>query len=405
MYEKNIHNNKDIDIYNIWKVLYMDTRKVQQVSVSTFVISLPREWTKEIGLKKGDIVTLKREDDGTLRVFPGIPREDKKKIRYLIHADLCREKGLLSRILTGSYLLGHDTLQVGSNKDLSPGHLEEIRSTTKKLMGLGIVEQTLNKVIVQSFIDPTKFSIYGLVKRLHVITSSMQNAAIKALVEHRPELAKEVFHMENEVDRIYWLIARQLLLAIRRKEVGKKIGLEAPIHLMGNRVIAVCLERIADYIQMIANGVLQTLRDDEVPPKLLNDIRIFSDIIHNLGDKTFKAFFNFDAKVANEAIEAVELLDMEQKKVETRLVNYFSGRNRNTRFNNPYACRSASYIIWCLAQIATYYKTVAEIIINRVLEEPNKFCESEELYQDPPASDAKRLAKSTRPDLGSIYES
>jgi len=353
----------------------MDTRKVQQVSVSTFVISLPREWAKEIGLKKGDIVTLKREDDGTLRIFPGIPSEDKKPVRHVIHSDLCRGKGLLSRILTGDYLLAHDTMQVTANKELSPDQMEEIRNTTKRLMGLGIVEQTLNKVTVQSFIDPTKFSIYGLVKRLHVITASMQDAAIRALVEHRPELAKEVFHMENEVDRIYWLIVRQLLLVVQRKDVGKKIGLESPVHIMGNRVIAVCLEKIGDYIQMVAKGSMQILKGERVPPKLLNEIRLFSEEVQALGNKTFKAFFSNDAKIANEAIEAVESIEKDEINLGTKMMNYFGGSSRLTRISSINSCRSISYIFWCLAQVATYYKTISEIVINRVLQEPNKFSE------------------------------
>ena len=48
----------------------------------------------------------------------------------------------------------------------------------------------------------------------------MLEASIKALVEGRPEPATEAFHMEKEADRIYWLIVRQLLLAIRDRTVS-----------------------------------------------------------------------------------------------------------------------------------------------------------------------------------------
>ncbi len=44
--------------------------------------------------------------------------------------------------------------------------------------------------------------------------------------ERRPELAAEVTHMEEESDRIYWLIVRQLLLAIRDRAAGSKMGIE-----------------------------------------------------------------------------------------------------------------------------------------------------------------------------------
>lgn len=50
----------------------LEIRKVQQVGYSTLVVSLPRDWVKEVGLKQGDVVSLMRDADGTLRLFPGV---------------------------------------------------------------------------------------------------------------------------------------------------------------------------------------------------------------------------------------------------------------------------------------------------------------------------------------------
>jgi len=49
-------------------------------------------------------------------------------------------------------------------------------------------------------------------RRLEIILSSMLETAVKSIVEGRPQLAEEVLHMEEEGDRIYWMIIRQLLL-------------------------------------------------------------------------------------------------------------------------------------------------------------------------------------------------
>src|SRR2546422_11723946 len=51
-------------------------------------------------------------------------------------------------------------------------------------------------------------------RRLQIILSSMLETGVKAVFEGRTNLAEEVLHMEEEADRIYWMIIRQLLLAV-----------------------------------------------------------------------------------------------------------------------------------------------------------------------------------------------
>src|SRR3989449_9224325 len=193
--------------------LMMEARKVQKVGYSTLIVSLPKDWVEEVGLKQGDIVTFRRESDGGITVYPGLTKE-RENHRYMIDADLCDGPNLLTRIITANYLTGHDTIQITSKKELSSRHLEEVRGVSRRLTGLGIVEQTLKSVTLQSFVDPTKFPIYGLMRRLQIILSSMLEQAVKSVVEGRMAMADEVLHMEEEADRIYWMIIRQLLLAV-----------------------------------------------------------------------------------------------------------------------------------------------------------------------------------------------
>ena len=232
--------------------MMMEARKVQKVGYSTLIVSLPKGWVEEVGLKQGDLVSFRRESDGGITIYPGLTRE-RENIRYVVDADLCDAPRLLSdaprlltRIITANYLTGHDTIQVVSKREISSQHLEEVRGVSRKLTGLGIVEQNLRTVTLQSFVDPTKFPIYGLMRRLEIILSSMLETAVKSIVEGRPQLAEEVLHMEEEGDRIYWMIIRQLLLAVTDRRVAKEVGIEGPLHVVGNRIIAKSLEQMAD---------------------------------------------------------------------------------------------------------------------------------------------------------------
>ena len=244
----------------------------------------------------------------------------------IVNADLCGSPNLLTRIITGNYILGHDTIQVAAKDELKKVHLEEIRTTIQRLTGLSIVEQTLKQVSLQSFIDPTRFSIYGLMRRLHIITSSMLEASIKALVGGRAEVAAEVTHMEEESDRIYWLIVRQLLLAIRDRTTASKIGIDSPLHIVGNRVVAKTLEEMADSAEIIANEVLALKNKEMTSETVLNEIAKFGGQVTKISEHSFKAFLTGDIKLANEAVEIVETTENDERRLAQKVLTH--GRMR-----------------------------------------------------------------------------
>jgi phosphate uptake regulator len=344
----------------------LEARKVQRVGYSTLTVSLPREWVEDVKLKAGDIVSIKREDDGSLKLIPGTEHKREEVKNCIVNADLCTSDNLLTRVITANYILGHDTIQVVAKDELKKVHLEEIRSTTQRLTGLSIVEQTLKQITLQSFVDPTRFPIYGLIRRLHIIITSMLEVSIKALVERRPELASEVSHMEEESDRIYWLIVRQLLLAIRDRSVGSKIGIESPLHIAGNRVVAKTLEEMADSAENIANEVL-ALKDREIASEaILNDIAKYCALVTKVSEHSIKALLTSDIGLANESVETVDTSENDERRLTQRVLTHVKDVNTAV---------SLRAIVWNLGQISKYCRMIGEVTINRIMEKPSDICE------------------------------
>ncbi len=344
----------------------LEARKVQRVGYSTLTVSLPRGWVQDVKLKAGDIVSIKREDDGSLKLIPGTEHKREEVRNCIVNADLCNSPNLLTRIITANYILGHDTIQVVAKDELKKVHLEEIRATIRRLTGLSIVEQTLKQVTLQSFVDPTRFPIYGLMRRLHIIMLSMLDASIKALVEGRPELAAEVSHMEEEADRIYWLIVRQLLLAIRDRSVGSKIGMESPVHILGNRVVAKTLEEMADSAENIANEVL-ALKDREMASEtILNDIAKFSAQVTKISEHSIKALLTGEINLANEAVEIVQSAENDERRLTQKVLTFVKDVS---------VAAGLRTIVWNLGQIAKYCGMIGEVTINRIMEKPSEICE------------------------------
>jgi phosphate uptake regulator len=350
--------------------LMMEARKVQKVGYSTLIVSLPKDWVEEVSLKQGDIVTFRRESDGGITVYPGLTKE-RENHRYIIDADLCDGPNLLTRIITANYLTGHDTIQITSKKELSSRHLEEVRAVSRRLTGLGIVEQTLKSVTLQSFVDPTKFPIYGLMRRLQIILSSMLEQAVKSVVEGRMAMAEEVLHMEEEADRIYWMIIRQLLLAVLDRRVAKEVGIEGPMHVVGNRVIAKSLEQMADSAAHVALEA-QKLKGDakNVDPKITKGLLLLSDKVRSLIEDSFNALMKGDLKKSNECIEKVEACETLERSLTADLMKSVK------EVNLAVGLRS---IIWDVGQMARDSVSIAEVGINRKLETPSDFCQWEKV--------------------------
>jgi phosphate uptake regulator len=194
----------------------------------------------------------------------------------------------------------------------------------------------------------------------------MLDVSIKALVEKRPDLASEVSHMEEESDRIYWLIVRQLLLAIRDRSVGTKIGIESPLHIPGNRVVAKTLEEMADSAENIANEVL-TLKDREIVSEtILGDIAKFAAEVARISEQSMKGLLTGDIHISNDAIEKVECAENEERKLTQKVLTYVKDVNTAV---------SLRTIVLNLGQINKYCRIIGEVTINRILEKPTDICD------------------------------
>ena len=341
-----------------------EARKIQKAGYSSLAVSLPSSWTREKGVKSGDIVMVSEDAEGFLKIaLPGLPSRFETKVA--INADLCHESEILKRVIAGCYLLGYDTMRVTSNKELHPSQVEDIRSMTKRLPGLEIVETTLRRVTVRCIVDPSRIPVDELMRKLHVMVTAMHNAAMNALLGGRPELAKEALQMENEIDQIYYLVVRQLLLALKDRDIASEIGIESPLHATGNRVVAKALEEIADVTAAIAKETMAlSAKEFKMDPRTSQDLQKFSSLVQTVFGKTMKAFLSRDLRLANETINSVEQADAEQRALAEGL-----GKQEEHGVNY-----SLMHILWSLGRILGYCKIIAEISITRFLRQTSPIC-------------------------------
>ena len=338
----------------------MESRKVQRVGYSTLSVSLPSSWVKEVGLKQGDLVTFLPEKGGSLKLMPSALAEHKEEVKeFVVNADLCDEPGMLERVVVGNYILGRELLRVVSSKRIRSAHVEEIRGILRRLIGLGIVEETSNEIVLQCSIDPTKFKMDMLLRRLSVITATMLEEATQALEEFDVELARDVIRREDEADTVYWLAMRLLLSAQLVRGIAEKIDLEDPLHIGMYRIILKYMELIADYAQDIAKGILELERyKDKIEKQAIEELFHLGILVHSLLQKAIDCVFTGDIKIASGVIEIRKVIEMQKERLLRELPEIPHVR----------------VIAWGLKGIADIVADIAAIAINRALAKPSKMC-------------------------------
>ena len=336
---------------------FLESRKVQKVGYSTLTVSLPSEWAKQNNINPGDLVFIMPERDGTLKIMPSQFALKEEAEEYIINADACDEKGLLERIIVGSYILGRDVLRVVSSTRISKAHVDEIRGIVPKLIGLGILEETPKNILLQCSVDPSKFKLDMLIRRLSLIASTILSEAMQAFSENNEDLAMETISREDEADTIYYLAVRLLLSAQTKPEIAEQIGATDVLFIPATRLILQYLELIADYSEDVAKKTVELkVYRKRIPADIVQRICHIGELAQTIFQKALDCIFTRDLRVANGVLEMKDVLEIEAERLMREAPEI------------PYL---RAYIS-CLTKIADKGATIADIAINRALEQPKK---------------------------------
>lgn len=336
----------------------MEGRKLQRVGRSTLTVSLPTKWIKENGIKPGDLVFVVPEKDGALRIIPSKHfRQIEVEEEYIINADSCEERGLLERLIVGAYILGKNVIRIISANRIKKNHMEEIRRIVRKLIGLGILEETDNNILLHCSLDPTKFSVDMLIRRMTLIVLTILSDSLQALLKNSEDIAREAIERGDEADTIFYLATRLILCAQEKAEIREQIGLTDILFIPALRSILLSLELIGDYSEDIAKKVMllkkyrSAVHEDEI-----KKIYKAGEIAHDIVKESIECIFTGDIKLANSALEKKNALKNEVEKLLHELPEV------------PYL----RAIVSCIGSVAHVGSMSAEIAINKALREHSK---------------------------------
>ncbi|MEM1922399.1 MAG: phosphate uptake regulator PhoU [Nitrososphaerota archaeon] len=279
-------------------------RRLQRLGTTTLVVSLPKQWASERGLKPGDIVYIEVNGDSLLIHSREVTREPQTAV---INADAVEEPEVLARLVASCFLQGYDTVKVSSITGLTESQVQAVLGKVESLPGIEVVEQAPRQVVMQAIIDPTKFKIEVIIRRLNVLVSSMMSGAIDSLVRGASEKVGEVVNTGKKLEELYFLAVRQLIMSLRNPALANLIGIDSPIAVLGYRLVAKALEESGQHAIALAKESLQIRHKGALSKKgLVNRLVSFAEDVQNLFTNSVNAFLTLDLKTINSTLDALE---------------------------------------------------------------------------------------------------
>jgi len=338
-----------------------EKRKIQLTGGSTLTISLPIKWARETGLKQGDELSLIQRSDNSLVITP--EKKEKEQIKSA-ELEFSEEESFEDnfRYLIAYYLVGYDLVKLLSPNGFGAEERKRIKEVVRKrLIGMEVVGESSREIVLQSFLKYEDFTLRDAVRSMSEIILSMHADAISSLDERDANLAEDVIERDNEIDRFYLLIVRQLKAAMSNPDLAKKIGVSRQRDSLGYRIVVKSMERIGDHVENIAkNSMMINSKSSISEPaslgvKSLEGIKEIGFRAEKLFIKTLASLSNMGMKEANEAIrDANTLIDKLEGINERVLAEELSITDKIHVLS----------ILESLGRIAKYCTDIAEVTIN-----------------------------------------
>ena len=292
-----------------------DSRKVQRLGPSTLAITLPSEWVREFGVKKGDELSLTQLKSGVMAVSPASATYQKPTATLNVEH---MNSSSIERAIIAQYVLGRRTIYIKSEVTLNSETINAIYKAETQLMGLGVVEETTNAIVINCSIDPTDFNLNDLLTRLEITGRTKRDESINAFMTGNKDTAQRSLNRENQANKIFLLLLRLIYISYQNPVVAHSVGFEDVFPLISYRSIAKNLELTADDSEDIAKKVLES--EDHLVNLDVETSKMLLKLVDKVDDLTYNAVqsvvtFDFGVAVTcRELFHEINLL--EQKLME-----------------------------------------------------------------------------------------
>lgn len=322
----------------------VETRKVQRTGKSTLIVSLPKNWAIKNDISSGSTLFISQNQSGAL-----VLSSEKSEPNLTIELNIGDKAGEpLIRDIIACYVAGYRTIEI-SSPQMSATQKKDLHKIVNKLIGPEVLEETLNKMVVQDLLSSEELQAERALKRLKNMTKLMIQDSISALLKKDVNLALDVMQRDNEVDRLNLLIARQFTEILRSGSAKQEAF--SPIVAFNYMQAASNLERIADHASKIADASRQI--SYTLPSQIEEELSHLGPSLSIIIDDCISVLIHADSKKANEIIDNM----LETKKRMHLLTGSFLG-------GDPEEMRVRLIVAGSFERILDYIINIGELTIS-----------------------------------------
>jgi phosphate uptake regulator len=332
----------------------METRKVQVTGGSTYTVSLPKEWATENDVSAGSIVEFHSEEDLLLLA----PRRDEGRIEGSLDISGMDDNHELTRAVMTMYVSGFDVIRLEAGR-ITATQRRIIRDATQGLVGLEVIEETTEHVVLQDLLDSSELSIYNAITRMRLVSLTMLEDAVEALVTGDDELARDVKERDDDVDRLWYMISRVFRTVLRNPTAANEIGFPRDT-CFDFQSGARQLERIADHATKIADLALEIEEIPESATESLTRLQVqASEVPETAMDALLEDDSDQAVEMANEARRQIVGVDETVRDVDDQI-----------RDLDPQRAQVLGLVVDSLSRTADYGGNIAESALQKAAPRP-----------------------------------
>jgi len=332
----------------------METRKVQVTGGSTYTVSIPKSWANANDVSAGSTVEFYPEGDSLFMT----PTGDDERTEGTLDITGLGGTELVRAVMT-MYVSGFDVIVLESGR-ITNDQRGSIREAVQSLVGLEVLEETKNEIVIRDLLDSSELSIHNAVTRMRLIAASMLEDALLALRDLDRDLASDVIQRDDDVDRLWMVVSRIFRATLRTPKASEELGLPREI-CFDYHSSARQLERIGDHATKIAHLTLEI--DQEIPEAVVTAIEELHAEVETVIDGAMDALFADDSdeatRLANEVREQVRAIDSTARGIDELL-----------RDLDPAHAQLVGLIVDSVSRSADYGGNIAETALQKAAPSP-----------------------------------
>ncbi|MGD0644292.1 MAG: PhoU domain-containing protein [Candidatus Bathyarchaeia archaeon] len=279
-------------------------RRVMSLGRSSLVISLPKNWLQLNELKKGDVVSFAMQRDRSLVIYPSAKKRTETK-ETTLRIEPNEDELMITMKVVGCYLNGYNGITLISENIFSVPQIKAIRKIAGMLY-MRIMEANSKGVFVQTLMDETKADLKQTVQRMHMISQSIAEDAIKAMKNIDIALAKAVVSLYDDVYHFAYFLIRVLRNAAQDSVLANEFRID-PLECMDYQTLVYMVRDVADNSADLARTVIMLGWSQlKIPENVLDLMFIAGNEAVNLYVKAVDVFFSKDV------LKSVEILRQRQ---------------------------------------------------------------------------------------------